>query len=166
MLAWIAILVFFIKLNIASAICNEFRHQRAIHQVALPRSATGSAASDNAVEPWLAMFDEGQQKFPWPITSSDDAPHCIETMKKFYLQVTEEHREAALQVKPQLPPAASKDPGSQLSGEAKPRPLMPDVPRHAKTRRATKSQTPFIMAFGFECLGLSGPSVAAEGLDS
>ena len=63
MLAWRATLVFFIKLNLASAICNEFRHQRAIHQVALPRRATGSAASDNAVEPWLAMFDEGQQNF-------------------------------------------------------------------------------------------------------
>ncbi len=42
--------------------------------------------------------------------------HSIETMKKFYLQVTDEHREAALQVKPQLPPAASKDSDSQLSG--------------------------------------------------
>jgi len=48
--------------------------------------------------------------------------HSIETMKKFYLQVTDEHREAALQVKPQLPPAASKDSDSQLSGEAKPNP--------------------------------------------
>jgi hypothetical protein len=51
--------------------------------------------------------------------------HSIETMKKFYLQVTNEHREAALQVKlqlPQLPPAASKDSGSQVTGEAKPNP--------------------------------------------
>ncbi len=48
--------------------------------------------------------------------------HSIETMKKLYLQVTDEHREAALQVKPQLPPAASKDSGSQLSGDAKPNP--------------------------------------------
>ena len=85
-------------------------------------------------------------------------------MKKFYLQVTDEHREAALQVKPQLPPAASKDSDSQLSGEAKPnpKPLMPDMPRHAAQQ---KSQTPFITAFGFECPGLSGPSVAAEGLE-
>ena len=28
-----------------------------------------------------------------------------------------------------------------------------------------KSQPPFITAFGFECLGLSSPSVAAEGLE-
>ena len=90
--------------------------------------------------------------------------HSIETMKKFYLQVTDEHREAALQVKPQLPTAASKDSDSQLSGEAKPnpKPLMPDMPRHAAQQ---KSQTPFITAFGFECPGLSGPSVAAEGLE-
>ena len=85
-------------------------------------------------------------------------------MKKFYLQVTDEHREAALQVKPQLPPAASKDSDSQLSGEAKPnpKPLMPDTPRHVAQQ---KSQTPLITAFGFECPGLSGPSVAAEGLE-
>ena len=90
--------------------------------------------------------------------------HSIETMKKFYLQVTDEHREAALQVKPQLPPAASKDSGSQLSGEAKqnPKQSMPDIPRHAAQQ---KSQTPIITAFGFECPGLSGPSVAAEGLE-
>ena len=90
--------------------------------------------------------------------------HSIGTMTKFYLQVTDEHREAALQVKPQLPPAASKDPGSQLSGEAKPNPkqLMPDTPRHVAQQ---KSQTPLITAFGSECLGLSGPSVAAEGLE-
>ena len=90
--------------------------------------------------------------------------HSIETMKKFYLQVTDEHREAALQVKPQLPPAASKDSDSQLSGEAKqnPKPLMPDTPRHAAQQ---KSQTPLITAFGSECLGLSDPLVAAEGLE-
>ena len=90
--------------------------------------------------------------------------HSIETMKKFYLQVTDEHREAALQVKPQLPPAASKDSDSQLSGEAKPnpKPLMPDMPRHAAQQ---KSQTPLITAFGFECPGLSGPLIAAEGLE-
>ncbi len=92
------------------------------------------------------------------------AGHSIETMKKFYLQVTDEHREAALQVKPQLPPAASKDSGSQLSGEAKqnPKPLMPDTPRHAAQQ---KSQTPLITAFGSECLGLSDPLIAAEGLE-
>ena len=90
--------------------------------------------------------------------------HSIETMKKFYLQVTDEHREAALQVRPQLPPAASKDSGSQLSGEAKqyPKQSMPDIPRNAAQQ---KSQTPLITAFGFECPGLSGPSVAAEGLE-
>ena len=90
--------------------------------------------------------------------------HSIETMKKFYLQVTDGHREAALQVKPQLPPAASKDSGCQLAGEAKPnpKPLMPDMPRHPAQQ---KSQTPIITAFGLECLGLSGPSVAAEGLE-
>ena len=91
--------------------------------------------------------------------------HSIETMKKFYLQVTDEHREAALQVKPQLPPAASKDSGSQPSGEAKqnPKQSMPGMPRNAAQQ---KSQTPLITAFGFECPGLSGPSVAAEGLES
>ena len=90
--------------------------------------------------------------------------HSIETMKKFYLQVTDEHREAALQVKPQLPPAASKDSDSQLSGEAKPnpKPLMPDTPRHVAQQ---KSQTPLITAFGLECRGLSGPLIAAEGLE-
>ena len=90
--------------------------------------------------------------------------HSIETMKKFYLQVTDEHREAALQVKPQLPPAASKDSGFQPSGEAKqnPKQSMPDIPRNAAQQ---KSQTPLITAFGLECLGLSGPLVAAEGLE-
>ena len=90
--------------------------------------------------------------------------NSIETMKKVYLQVTDEHREAALQVKPQLPPAASKDSDSQLSGEAKqnPKQSMPDIPRNDAQQ---KSQTPLITAFGLECLGLSGPSVAAEGLE-
>ena len=90
--------------------------------------------------------------------------HSIETMKKFYLQVTDEHREAALQLKPQLPSAASKDSGSQPSGEAKqnPKQSMPDIPRNAAKQ---KIQTPLITAFGSECLGLSGPSVAAEGLE-
>ena len=58
-------------------------------------------------------------------------------MKKFYLQVTDEHREAALQVKPQLPPAASKDSDSQLSGEAKPNPK-PLMPGNARICCATK----------------------------
>mgnify|MGYP000916595255 CR=1 FL=1 len=95
---------------------------------------------------------------------SECTGQSIETMKNFYLQVTDEHREAALQVKPQLPPAASKDSDSQLSGEAKPnpKPLMPDMQRHAAQQ---KSQTPLITAFGLERLGLSGPSVAAEGLE-
>ena len=39
---------------------------------------------------------------------------------------------------------------------------MPDMPRHAAQQ---KSQTPLITAFGLECPGLSGPSVAAEGLE-
>ena len=39
---------------------------------------------------------------------------------------------------------------------------MPDMPRHAAQQ---KSQTPLITAFGLERLGLSGPSVAAEGLE-
>ena len=39
---------------------------------------------------------------------------------------------------------------------------MPDIPRNAAQQ---KSQTPIITAFGFECPGLSGPSVAAEGLE-
>ena len=61
-----------------------------------------------------------------------------------------------------MPPAASKDSDSQLSGEAKPnpKPLMPDTPRHAAQQ---KSQTPLITAFGSECLGLSDPLIAAEG---
>ena len=90
--------------------------------------------------------------------------HSIETMKKFYLQVTDEHREAALQVKPQLPPAASEHSVSQPTGEAKqnPKPSMPDMPGNDAQQ---KSQTPIIAAFGFECLGLSGPLVAAEGLE-
>lgn len=59
---------------------------------------------------------------------------------------------------------AVKDSGCQLSGEVKPnpKPLMPDTPRHAAQQ---KSQTPFITAFGFECPGLSGLEVAAEGLE-
>jgi hypothetical protein len=123
------------------------------------------------VEPWPKAFQNfGVSRatdlvlhHPMHVVS-EWAGHSIETMTKFYLQVTDEHREAALQVKPQLPPAASKDSDSQLSGEAKPnpKPLMPDTPRHAAQQ---KSQTPLITAFGSECLGLSGPSVAAEGLE-
>ena len=123
------------------------------------------------VEPWPKAFQNfGVSRatdlvlhHPMHVVS-EWAGHSIETMKKFYLQVTDEHREAALQVKPQLPPAASKDSDSQLSGEAKPnpKPLMPDTPRHVAQQ---KSQTPLITAFGLERLGLSGPSVAAEGLE-
>ena len=78
--------------------------------------------------------------------------------------VIDKHRDAASHVKPQLPPAASKDSDSQLSGEAKPnpKPLTPDMPRHAAQQ---KSQTPTMTAFGFECPGLSGLEVAAEGLE-
>ena len=39
---------------------------------------------------------------------------------------------------------------------------MPDTPRIDSQE---KSQTPVIAAFGFEGLGLSGPKVAAEGLE-
>lgn len=39
---------------------------------------------------------------------------------------------------------------------------MPDMPRHAAQQ---KSQTPLITAFGLECPGLSGPLIAAEGLE-
>ena len=59
--------------------------------------------------------------------------HSIETMKKFYLQVTDEHREAALQVKPN------------------PKPLMPDTPRHAAQQ---KSQNAVVYGIW---LGVSGP---------
>jgi hypothetical protein len=123
------------------------------------------------VEPWPKAFQNLRASratdlvlhHPMHVVS-EWTGQSIETMKKFYLQVIDEHREAALQVKPQLPPAASKDSGSQLSGEAKqnPKPLMPDTPRHAAQQ---KSQTPFITESGFECLDLSGPSVAAEGLE-
>ena len=90
--------------------------------------------------------------------------HSIETMNKFYLQVTDEHREAALQVKPQLPHAASEHSVSQPTGEAKqnPKQSMPDMPGNEAQQ---KSQTPLFTAFGSECLGLSGPGVAAEGLE-
>ncbi|MCH1439142.1 MAG: hypothetical protein L7W43_05780 [Rubripirellula sp.] len=123
------------------------------------------------VEPWPKAFQNLRASratdlvlhHPMHVVS-EWTGHSIETMKKFYLQVTDEHREAALQVKPQLPPAASKDSDSQLSGEAKPnpKPLMPDTPRHAAQQ---KSQTPLITAFGSECLGLADPLIAAEGLE-
>ena len=123
------------------------------------------------VEPWPKAFQNLRASratdlvlhHPMHVVS-EWTGHSIETMKKFYLQVTDEHREAALQVKPQLPPAASKDSGSQLSGEAKqnPKQSMPDIPRNAAQQ---KSQTPLITAFGFECPGLSGPLIAAEGLE-
>ena len=49
-------------------------------------------------------------------------------------------------------------------GEAKqnPKQSMPDMPGNDAQQ---KSQTPIITAFGFECLGLSGPLIAAEGLE-
>ena len=40
--------------------------------------------------------------------------------------------------------------------------LMRDTQRNEAQQ---KSQTPIITAFGFECLGLSGPLIAAEGLE-
>ena len=120
------------------------------------------------VEPWPKAFQNLRASratdlvlhHPMHVVS-EWTGHSIETMKKFYLQVTDEHREAALQVNPQFPPAASKDSGCQLAGEAKPnpKPLMPDMPRHPAQQ---KSQTPFITESGFECLDLSGPSVAAR----
>ena len=85
-------------------------------------------------------------------------------MRKFYLQVTDEHREAALNIKPQLPPTAIENLSAWPMGKAKPNPK--------QSRRVTlrhdaqeKSQIPVITAFGFECLGLSGSKVAAEGLE-
>ena len=85
-------------------------------------------------------------------------------MTQYYLQFTDGHRDSALQVKPHLPPAWPEDFVSQPLEETKqnPKPLMPDIPRNAAQQ---KSQTPIITAFGFECPGLSGPLVAAEGLE-
>ena len=90
--------------------------------------------------------------------------HSIETMRKFYLQVTDEHREAALKIKPHLPPAAIENSSAQPTGEAKqnPKQSMRDTPRNTAQE---KSQTPVFSAFGFDCLELSGPEVAAEGLE-
>ena len=90
--------------------------------------------------------------------------HSIETMRKFYLQVTDEYREAALKIKPQLPPAAIENSSAQPTGEAKqnPKQSMRDTPRNTAQE---KSQTQVFLAFGFDRLGLSGPSVAAEGLE-
>ena len=36
---------------------------------------------------------------------------------------------------------------------------------YARNTARQKSQTPVITAFGFKCLGLSSPKVAAEGLE-
>ncbi|WP_145291421.1 site-specific integrase [Rosistilla oblonga] len=90
--------------------------------------------------------------------------HSIETMRKFYLQVTDEHRQAALAVKPQLPPKPSPDANARPAGGAKqnPKQSMRDKPRKPAQK---KSQTPVFAGFGFECLGLSGPGIAAEGLE-
>ena len=65
---------------------------------------------------------------------------------------------------PQFPPAASEDYSFQPSGEAKQnsKQLMRDT---ARKDAQEKSQTPAITAFGSERLGLSGPKVAAEGLE-
>ncbi len=85
-------------------------------------------------------------------------------MRKFYLQVTDEHREAALKIKPQLPPAAIENLSAQPMGEAKqnPKQSMRDTPRNTAQE---KSQTPVFSMFGFDRFGLSAPKVAAEGLD-
>ncbi|WP_417744719.1 tyrosine-type recombinase/integrase [Rosistilla oblonga] len=90
--------------------------------------------------------------------------HSIETMRKFYLQVTDEHRQAALKVKPQLPARDEKKNTPLPTGDAKPKakPSMRDTPRKPGQK---KSQTPVFSGFGFECLGLSGPGIAAEGLE-
>ena len=90
--------------------------------------------------------------------------HSIETMRKFYLQVTDEHRQAALAVKPQLPPKQATDCTTRPKGEAKqnPKQSMRDTVRNEAQQ---KSQTPRFTGFGLECLGMSGPGIAAEGLE-
>ncbi len=90
--------------------------------------------------------------------------HSVETMRKFYLQTTDEHRQEALAVKPKLPNKPAPKPSATLTGDPKPKakPLMPDKPRHASQE---KSQTPLFTAFGFDRLGVSHPVVAAEGLE-
>ena len=59
---------------------------------------------------------------------------------------------------------ASGDSISRLPDKTKPNP-MPFIGYKARDDGQQKSQTPAITAFGFECLGLSGPKVAAEGLE-
>lgn len=59
---------------------------------------------------------------------------------------------------------ASGDSISRLPNKTKPNP-MPFIGYKARDDGQQKSQTPAITAFGFECLGLSGPKVAAEGLE-
>ena len=95
---------------------------------------------------------------------SDWTGHSIETMRKFYLQVTDEHRESALRVEPQLPPQKSKGESIQLMGEAKQKAkqLMPETVRHDEKE---KSQTPCFTGFGSLDSGVSDPKVAAEGLE-
>ncbi|WP_390621860.1 tyrosine-type recombinase/integrase [Crateriforma conspicua] len=90
--------------------------------------------------------------------------HSIETMRKFYLQVTDEHREAALKIKPQLPPAAIENVSAQPMGEAKPKPK-PSMRDKAGSTAQKNSQTPVLSVFGFDCLGLSDARIAAEGLE-
>ena len=63
-----------------------------------------------------------------------------------------------------LPSVASGDSISRLPDKTKPNP-MPFIGYEARDDGQQKSQTPVITAFGFECLGLSGPKVAAEGLE-
>ena len=90
--------------------------------------------------------------------------HSIETMRKFYLQVTEEHREAALKIEPQLPPSSTENTDPVLVGEAKSKARQ--TCRDGSRQPAQKtSQTPVFAGFGFDCLGLSDPEVAAEGLE-
>ena len=90
--------------------------------------------------------------------------HRVETMRKSYLQVTDEHREEALAIKPTLPPAAIENHDAQPTREAKPnpKPSMRDTPRNAGQE---KSQTPCFTGFGSLDPGMSDPKVAAEGLE-
>ncbi|EMB14569.1 tyrosine-type recombinase/integrase [Rhodopirellula europaea] len=90
--------------------------------------------------------------------------HSIETMKKFYLQVTDEHREAALAIKPQLPPETSKTLYAPPEGEAKPKPK-PSMRDTARNEASETGQKPFFTGFGFESLKMPTPSIAAEGLE-
>ncbi|MEZ6090781.1 MAG: hypothetical protein R3C05_22730 [Pirellulaceae bacterium] len=58
--------------------------------------------------------------------------HSIETMRKFYLQVTDEDRQAALAVKPHLPPKThdAQEPLPMEEAKPKPKPSMRDTPRN------------------------------------